>query len=188
MLATFGAGLALAGRPGSPTGCTGGLSHLDERSIGPWLEGDAKRLPRRRRAPPGLLRARSEERFVVPLLLYSAGSLVQGPRDWTLPLPAPPRCGAAVRRRRGSSWTALVVVQWMAVPVPAGLSVQDVGYVLCLKALGVPDAPSGGHHLRGAEARQGPLLEPGRLAFVAFGEQGEITWRLAARTGRDREP
>ena len=27
-----------------------------------------------------------------------------------------------------------------AVPVPAGLGVQDVGYVLCLRALGVPDA------------------------------------------------
>ena len=27
-----------------------------------------------------------------------------------------------------------------AVPVPAGLGVQDAAYVLCLRALGVPDA------------------------------------------------
>jgi len=30
------------------------------------------------------------------------------------------------------------------VPVPAGLGVQDVGYVLCLTALGVPDATTVG--------------------------------------------
>ena len=36
--------------------------------------------------------------------------------------------------------TAIIVVRSVAVPVPAGLGVQDVGYVLCLKALGVPDA------------------------------------------------
>ena len=36
--------------------------------------------------------------------------------------------------------TALILVRAAAVPVPAGLGVQDAGYVLCLRALGVPDA------------------------------------------------
>ena len=36
------------------------------------------------------------------------------------------------------------MVRSVAVPVPAGLGVQDVGYVLCLKALGVPDATNVG--------------------------------------------
>ena len=35
--------------------------------------------------------------------------------------------------------TALILVRALAVPVPAGLGVQDLGYVLSLKALGVPD-------------------------------------------------
>jgi len=32
----------------------------------------------------------------------------------------------------------------MAVPVPAGLGVQDAAYVLCLRALAVPDATTVG--------------------------------------------
>ena len=36
--------------------------------------------------------------------------------------------------------STLVLVRSMAVPVPAGLGVQDVGYVLSLRALGIPDA------------------------------------------------
>jgi uncharacterized membrane protein YbhN (UPF0104 family) len=36
--------------------------------------------------------------------------------------------------------TALILLRSMAVPVPAGLGVQDAGYVLFLGALGVPDA------------------------------------------------
>ena len=35
--------------------------------------------------------------------------------------------------------TALILVRALAVPVPAGLGVQDLGYVLSLKALSVPD-------------------------------------------------
>jgi uncharacterized membrane protein YbhN (UPF0104 family) len=40
--------------------------------------------------------------------------------------------------------TALILVRALAVPVPAGLGVQDAGYVLCLRALGVPDATTVG--------------------------------------------
>ena len=40
--------------------------------------------------------------------------------------------------------TALILVRALAVPVPAGLGVQDAGYILCLKALAVPDATTVG--------------------------------------------
>ena len=40
--------------------------------------------------------------------------------------------------------TSIIVVRSVAVPVPAGLGVQDVGYVLCLKALGVAEATTVG--------------------------------------------
>jgi uncharacterized membrane protein YbhN (UPF0104 family) len=36
--------------------------------------------------------------------------------------------------------STLVLVRSGAVPVPAGLGVQDVGYVLSLRALSIPDA------------------------------------------------
>jgi uncharacterized membrane protein YbhN (UPF0104 family) len=39
---------------------------------------------------------------------------------------------------------ALILLRAMAVPVPAGLGVQDVGYVLSLRALGVADATTVG--------------------------------------------
>ena len=68
--------------------------------------------------------------------------------------------------------TAIIVVRSVAVPVPAGLGVQDVGYVLCLRALGVPDATT--------VATAFVLLKRGKdlfwilvgFAFMAFGEQG----------------
>ena len=40
--------------------------------------------------------------------------------------------------------TALILVRGLAVPVPAGIGVQDAGYVLSLRALGVADATTVG--------------------------------------------
>ena len=65
--------------------------------------------------------------------------------------------------------TALILVRALAVPVPAGLGVQDLGYVLSLKALGVarPDHASGAAFVllkRGKDAvlgrRRLPAAEP----------------------------
>ena len=75
------------------------------------------------------------------ILLYVAGWFLRAVETWLflrlvgvdVPLPA-----AMVIE------TALILVRAMAVPVPAGLGVQDAGYVLCLKALGVPDATTVG--------------------------------------------
>ena len=80
--------------------------------------------------------------------------------------------------------TALILVRAMAVPVPAGLGVQDAGYVLCLKALGVPDATTVGAAF--------VLLKRGKdlfwilLGFLLLGvgrRRGEAA--LAPRPGKD---
>jgi uncharacterized protein (TIRG00374 family) len=58
--------------------------------------------------------------------------------------------------------TALILVRAMAVPVPAGLGVQDAGYVLSLKGLGVDDAVTLGAAF--------VLLKRGKdLFWIAFG-------------------
>jgi uncharacterized membrane protein YbhN (UPF0104 family) len=70
---------------------------------------------------------------------------------------------------------AIIVVRSAAVPVPAGLGVQDVGYVLCLKALGVPDATTVG------------------TAFVVLKRGKDLSWilvgfALMALGGRGSSP
>jgi uncharacterized membrane protein YbhN (UPF0104 family) len=112
------------------------LDRLGGRWIGPWLERNALRFQRTdeelaaffRHEPLGL---------APPIVFYALGWLVRSLETWlflrlvgvSIPLPV-----AMVIE------TALILVRAMAVPVPAGLGVQDAGYVLCLKALGVPDA------------------------------------------------
>jgi hypothetical protein len=69
--------------------------------------------------------------------------------------------------------TALILVRAMAVPVPAGLGVQDAGYVLSLKGLDVADAVTMGAAF--------VLLKRGKdLFWIAFGF-------LLLALGRDRE-
>jgi hypothetical protein len=69
--------------------------------------------------------------------------------------------------------TALILVRAMAVPVPAGLGVQDAGYVLSLKGLGVADAVTIGAAF--------VLLKRGKdLFWIAFGF-------LLLALGRDRK-
>jgi hypothetical protein len=69
--------------------------------------------------------------------------------------------------------TALILVRAMAVPVPAGLGVQDAGYVLSLKGLGVADAVTIGAAF--------VLLKRGKDVFwIAFGF-------LLLALGRDRK-
>ena len=57
--------------------------------------------------------------------------------------------------------TALILLRSLAVPVPAGLGVQDVGYVLSLRALGVADATTVG------------------TAFVVLKRGKDVVWILA---------
>jgi uncharacterized protein (TIRG00374 family) len=110
------------------------LDRLVGRWMGAWLERNALRFQRTDdalavffRRPAGL---------VPSVLLYMLGWLIRSLETLLMlhlvgvdaPLPA-----VMVIE------TALILVRAMAVPVPAGLGVQDLGYVLSLRALGVPD-------------------------------------------------
>jgi hypothetical protein len=117
-----------------------GLDRLGGRWIGSWLERSALHFQRTDeelasffgQQPLGLLPS---------IGLYEVGWFVRSLETWLflrlvgvgLSLPA-----AMVIE------TALILVRAMAAPVPAGLGVQDTGYVLCLKALAVPDAATVG--------------------------------------------
>jgi uncharacterized membrane protein YbhN (UPF0104 family) len=139
MIATFGVGLALSGRARMAERTRAGLDRAFGRWLGSWLERNALRF---QRADDHLLDFFERERgaLALPMLLYSAGWLVRGVTFVFLRLLGVelPLTTALVIE------TAIIVVRSAAVPVPAGLGVQDVGYVLCLKALGVADATTVG--------------------------------------------
>jgi uncharacterized protein (TIRG00374 family) len=113
-----------------------GLDRLGGRWIGSWLERNARRFQRTdeelaaffRHGPLGL---------VLPIALYVLAWLVRSLETWLflrlVGVSIPLSVAMVIE-------TSLILVRAMAVPVPAGLGVQDTGYVLCLKALGVPDA------------------------------------------------
>ena len=140
MIATFGVGLALSGRARLAERTRAGLDRFGGRWLGAWLERHALRF---QRTDDHLVRFFERERraLTLPLLLYSTGWLVRGVETWIflrlLGVELPLLTAVVVE-------TAIIVVRSVAVPVPAGLGVQDVGYVLCLKALGVADATTVG--------------------------------------------
>jgi uncharacterized protein (TIRG00374 family) len=140
MIATFGVGLALSGRARVAERTRAGLDRLGGRWLRSWLERNALRF---QRADDHLLDFFERERgaLALPMLLYSAGWLVRGVETYVflrlLGLDVPLLTALVVE-------TAIIVVRSAAVPVPAGLGVQDVGYVLCLRALGVPEATTVG--------------------------------------------
>jgi hypothetical protein len=117
-----------------------GLDRLGGRWLGSWLEHNAPRFQRTDerlaaffgRDPLGLLPS---------VALYLLGWFVRAVETWLflrlVGAPVPLTAAMVIE-------TALILVRAMAVPVPAGLGVQDAGYVLCLKALGVPEATTFG--------------------------------------------
>jgi uncharacterized protein (TIRG00374 family) len=152
-----------------------GLDRVVGRWLGSWLERNALRfqrtddaLARFFRRPAGLLPS---------VALYMLGWLVRALETLLIlrlvGVQAPLSAAMVME-------TALILVRALAVPVPAGLGVQDLGYVLSLKALGVPDPTTVGTAFvllkRGKDAfwvaagflllslgrRSGaPLIEPG---------------------------
>jgi len=140
MIATFGAGLALSGRARLAERTRAFLNRVGGRWLGDWLE---RHAPRFQRADEHLVTFFERERgaLVVPMLLYATGWIVRGVETYLflrlLGADVPFSTALVVE-------TAIIVVRSVAVPVPAGIGVQDVGYVLCLKALGVPDATNVG--------------------------------------------
>jgi uncharacterized protein (TIRG00374 family) len=140
MIATFGVGLALSGRARVAQRTRAGLDRLGGRWLRAWLERHTLRFER---ADEHLLTFFERERgaLVLPLLFYSAGWVVRGLETYLflrlLGTDVPVAWAIAVE-------SAIIVVRSVAVPLPAGLGVQDLGYVLFLKALGVPDATTVG--------------------------------------------
>jgi uncharacterized protein (TIRG00374 family) len=136
MAATFGVGLALSGRARVAERTRGALDRLGGRWLGPWLDRHTQRF---QRADEHLVRFFEAERraLVLPLALYCLGWVVRGFETWLflrLLGAQVPFLTAVVME------VAIIVVRSAAVPVPAGIGVQDVGYVLCFRALGLPDA------------------------------------------------
>lgn len=140
MIATFGVGLALSGRARLAERTRSGLDRVFGRWLGAWLERHALRF---QRTDDHLLDFFERERgaLLLPMLLYSAGWVVRGVETFVflqlLGVDVTFTAALVVE-------TAIIVVRSVAVPVPAGLGVQDVGYVLCFRALGIPEATTVG--------------------------------------------
>ena len=117
-----------------------GLDRVGGRWLGSWLERNALRF---QRTDEGLAAFFQQDRagLVPPVLLYELAWFARSVETWLflwLVGVDVPLVAAMVIE------TALILVRAMAVPVPAGLGVQDAGYVLCLRALAVPDATTVG--------------------------------------------
>jgi uncharacterized protein (TIRG00374 family) len=112
------------------------LDRVGGRWLGSWL----------RRAAPGFERTdqslaaffgAERPKLAASVALHAAGWFVRSVETWLflrLVGADVPLVAAMVVE------TALILVRSAAVPVPAGLGVLDAAYVLCLRALGVPDA------------------------------------------------
>jgi uncharacterized protein (TIRG00374 family) len=111
-----------------------GLERLLGRWLGAWLEQNALRFQRTDQALASFFNHRPLE-LVVPVLLYMAGWMVRSLETLMflnlLGVQAPLSATMVIE-------TTLILIRALAVPVPAGLGVQDLGYLLSLKALGVP--------------------------------------------------
>ena len=134
------------------------LDRFGGRWLGAWLERNARRFE----AADEHLATFFTERpagLVLPLACYLFAWLARSVETLLylgLLGVATPLAGAMVME------TALILVRAMAVPVPAGLGVQDAGYILSLKGLGVADAVTVGAAF--------VLLKRGKdLFWIAFG-------------------
>jgi len=140
MIATFGVGIVAGAQSQMAERLHRTLGRFGGRFVGGWLERNALRFER---ADQHLLRFFRHERarLVMPLLLYVLGWVVRACETLVyLRL-----LGATVSFTTATVVeAALILVRSVAVPVPAGLGVQDVGYVLTFHALGIPDATTVG--------------------------------------------
>ena len=140
MIVTFGAGFAAGARTQIAERVRLALDRVAGRWLGAWLQ---RHAPRFQRTDEQLARffGRDPRALALPLLLYSAGWLVRGAETLVyLRL-----LGISVSLTTATAIeSALVLLRSIAVPLPAGLGVQDAAYVLTLEALGVPDATTVG--------------------------------------------
>jgi len=140
MIVAFGAGFAAGAQAGLAERVRLVLDRVMGRWIGAWLR---RHAPRFQRTDEQLVLFfwRDPRALVLPMLLYAVGWLVRG-METLLYLRL---LGVSVSLTVATVIeSTLVLVRSVAVPVPAGLGVQDAGYVLTLGALGVPDATTVG--------------------------------------------
>jgi uncharacterized protein (TIRG00374 family) len=117
-----------------------GLDRVGGRWFGTWLQRNA---PRFERTDDGLAAffGRDRLRLMASVAIHGCGWFIRAVETWLflwLVGADVPLVAAMVVE------TALILVRSAAVPVPAGLGVQDAAYVLCLRALGVPAATTVG--------------------------------------------
>jgi hypothetical protein len=117
-----------------------GLDRMGGRWLGSWLQ---RAAPRFERTDEGLAAFFGRDRLgLAPsVALHGLGWFVRSVETWLflrLVGADVPLAAAMVVE------TALILVRSAAVPVPAGLGVQDAAYVLCLRALAVPEATTVG--------------------------------------------
>lgn len=113
-----------------------GLDRVGGRWLGSWLQRNAPRFERTDDSLAAFFR-KHRLRLMASVALHGCGWFIRSVETWLflwLVGADVPLVAAMVVE------TALILVRAAAVPVPAGLGVQDAGYVLCLRALGVPDA------------------------------------------------
>jgi uncharacterized membrane protein YbhN (UPF0104 family) len=113
-----------------------GLDRVGGRWLGSWLRRNAPRFERTDDSLAAFFR-KDRLRLTASVALHGCGWFIRSVETWLflwLVGADVPLVAAMVVE------TALTLVRAAAVPVPAGLGVQDAGYVLCLRALGVPDA------------------------------------------------
>jgi len=113
-----------------------GLDRLVGRWLGEWLERHAVGFQRADEHLAGFF-TREPAGLLLPMVLYTIGWVVRGAETLLflrlLGVVVPLTTATVVE-------ASIILVRSMAVPVPAGLGVQDASYVVSLGALGVADA------------------------------------------------
>ncbi len=147
------------------------LERLGLSWLRPWLERHAHRFGA---ADDHVARyfASGPARLLAPLPAFLAMWLVKAFETWLFVrlLGAPIHFGTAMALE-----TTIILVRVLVVPVPGGLGVQDLGYVLFMRAIAVPDATTVGAALallkRGKEVFWTTI---GLAIFVATRRRGPL--------------
>ncbi len=157
MIGTFGVAIAYGARAQVAGRMHLGLERFFGRWLGAWLERNAIRFQKTDEHLVGFF-WRDPKALALPLALYCGGWLVRAVETVLylrlLGVEMPFTTAVVVE-------SSIILVRSMAVPIPAGLGVQDVAYVLTFRALGVPDATTIG------------------TAFVVLKRAKDLFWILA---------
>jgi len=135
-----------------------GLDRFGGRWLGTWLERNALRFQRADEHLAAFFR-HDKAGLTGPVLAYTAAWMARSIETFIflrlLGVDAPLTAAMVIE-------TSLILVRSLAVPIPAGLGVQDAGYVLCFRGLGMADATTVGAAF--------VLLKRGKdLFWIAFG-------------------